>query len=80
MAGYQNPKGPRNELAKVISKLEKGDVLVVTSLDRLARSTRDLLNVIQSLADRRLQVAEGYLGRYDQPAWSVDAHGSGWSN
>ena len=36
----------RKELAKVLAKLEPGDVLLVTRLDRLARSTRDLLNVI----------------------------------
>lgn len=36
----------RKELAKVLDKLEPGDVLLVTRLDRLARSTRDLLNVL----------------------------------
>src|SRR6516225_8649362 len=39
-------KTDRPELAKVIGRLEPGDVLVVTRLDRLARSTRDLLNVL----------------------------------
>jgi len=38
-------KTDRAELAKVIRRLAPGDVLVVTRLDRLARSTRDLLNV-----------------------------------
>ena len=45
-------KGDRPELAKVIAKLECGDVLVVTRLDRLARSTRDLLNVIAAITER----------------------------
>src|SRR5689334_13436132 len=36
----------RRELAKAISSLTSGDLLVVTKLDRLARSTRDLLNTI----------------------------------
>jgi DNA invertase Pin-like site-specific DNA recombinase len=36
----------------VIGRLESGDVLVVTRLDRLARSTRDLLNVIKEVSDR----------------------------
>src|SRR5262249_1280010 len=44
--------GDRPELAKVIGRLEPGDVLVVTRLDRLARSTRDLLNVLDELAKR----------------------------
>jgi DNA invertase Pin-like site-specific DNA recombinase len=33
----------RAELAKLLKRLDEGDVLVVTRLDRLARSTRDLL-------------------------------------
>jgi DNA invertase Pin-like site-specific DNA recombinase len=32
----------RAELAKLLKRLDEGDVLVVTRLDRLARSTRDL--------------------------------------
>ena len=32
------------EFAKLLKRLEPGDVLVVTRLDRLARSTRDMLN------------------------------------
>lgn len=35
----------RKALAKAIAALGPGDVLLVTRLDRLARSTRDLLNV-----------------------------------
>jgi DNA invertase Pin-like site-specific DNA recombinase len=42
-------KTDRAELAKVIRRLEPGDVLVVTRLDRLARSTRDLLNVLATI-------------------------------
>ena len=45
-------KTDRPELAKAISKLEPGDVLVVTRLDRLARSTRDLLNVLDEIGKR----------------------------
>jgi DNA invertase Pin-like site-specific DNA recombinase len=40
----------RPELAKVIRRLDAGDVLVVTRLDRLARSTRDLLNILDAVA------------------------------
>lgn len=39
----------RPELAKVINKLVEGDLLVVSRLDRLARSTRDLLNVLDAV-------------------------------
>src|SRR5260370_27799747 len=42
-------KTDRPELAKVIRRLEPGDVLIVTRLDRLARSTRDLLNILDAV-------------------------------
>lgn len=45
-------KTDRAELAKLIRRLDQGDVLVVTRLDRLARSTRDLLNVLAAVAER----------------------------
>jgi DNA invertase Pin-like site-specific DNA recombinase len=41
-------RGDRAELTRVIKRLRPGDVLVVTRLDRLARSTRDLLNVLEA--------------------------------
>src|SRR5215468_9954780 len=40
----------RPVLGKVIKRLDKGDVLLVTRLDRLARSTRDLLNTLDTIA------------------------------
>jgi DNA invertase Pin-like site-specific DNA recombinase len=46
-------KTDRAELAKVIRRLEPGDVLVVTRLDRLARSTHDLLNVLATIGERQ---------------------------
>ena len=45
-------KTDRAELRKVVSRLSKGDVLMVTRLDRLARSTRDLLNTLDDIAKR----------------------------
>src|SRR5262245_52315195 len=42
----------RKALAKAIAVLAAGDVLLVTRLDRLARSTRDLLNVLAAVAER----------------------------
>jgi DNA invertase Pin-like site-specific DNA recombinase len=43
-------KANRPQLAKLLSSLRAGDTLVVTRLDRLARSTFDLLNVIKATA------------------------------
>ena len=45
-------KTDRAELGKLLRRLERGDVLVVTRLDRLARSTRDLLNILHQLGER----------------------------
>src|SRR6266403_2201258 len=64
-------KTDRPELAKVISRLESGDVLVVTRLDRLARSTRDLLNVLDELAKR----GAGFRSLKDSWADTTTPHG-----
>ena len=42
----------RPVLAKLLKRLEQGDVVVVTKLDRVARSARDLLNIVHDLKDR----------------------------
>jgi DNA invertase Pin-like site-specific DNA recombinase len=39
-------KADRAELRRLVAKLSVGDLLMVTRLDRLARSTRDLLNTL----------------------------------
>ncbi len=64
-------KTDRPELVKAIGRLEPGDVLVVTRLDRLARSTRDLLNVIAAIADR----GAGFKSLKDAWADTTSAHG-----
>ena len=43
----------RTQLRRALAALEAGDVLLVTRLDRLARSTRDLLNTLAAIADRK---------------------------
>ena len=45
-------KTGRAQLARCLAALEKGDTLLVTRLDRLARSTRDLLNILATVAER----------------------------
>ncbi len=40
----------RKELARALKALGPGDTLIVTRLDRLARSTRDLLNTLDAIA------------------------------
>jgi DNA invertase Pin-like site-specific DNA recombinase len=41
----------RPELHRVLDQLRKGDVLVVWKLDRLSRSLRDVLSIMERLAD-----------------------------
>jgi DNA invertase Pin-like site-specific DNA recombinase len=45
-------RSDRPELQRLLKGLEPGSVVVVTRLDRLARSTIDLLTVIKAIADR----------------------------
>jgi DNA invertase Pin-like site-specific DNA recombinase len=46
-------KTDRRQLANAIAALGPGDVLLVTRLDRLARSTRDLLNVLAMVSEKQ---------------------------
>jgi DNA invertase Pin-like site-specific DNA recombinase len=43
-------KTDRKQFRRAVASLAPGDVLVVTRLDRLARSTRDLLNTLDAVA------------------------------
>jgi DNA invertase Pin-like site-specific DNA recombinase len=43
----------RAQLRRLLGQLDAGDVLTVTRLDRLARSTRDLLNTLATIAGKK---------------------------
>ena len=45
----QGDKTDRAQLRRLLNQLDAGDVLMVTRLDRLARSTRDLLNTLAAI-------------------------------
>ncbi len=64
-------KTDRAQLRRVIEALEPGDVLMVTRLDRLARSTRDLLNTLAAIADRKA----GFRSLGDAWADTTTSHG-----
>lgn len=61
----------RKALARAIAALKPGDVLLVTRLDRLARSTRDLLNVLDAIA----KAGAGFKSLADAWADTTTAHG-----
>jgi DNA invertase Pin-like site-specific DNA recombinase len=42
-------RGDRPELTRALDALRAGDTLIVTRLDRLARSSRDLLNIVHQV-------------------------------
>ena len=44
----------RAQLRRALDRLNPGDVLMVTRLDRLARSTRDLLNTLGGIAGKEV--------------------------
>ena len=46
-------KTDRAQLRRLLDQLEVGDVLTVTRLDRLARSTRDLLNTLAAITGKK---------------------------
>jgi DNA invertase Pin-like site-specific DNA recombinase len=64
-------RSDRPQLAKAIASLDKGDVLLVTRLDRLARSTRDLLNVVHAIGER----GAAFKSLADNWADTSNAHG-----
>jgi DNA invertase Pin-like site-specific DNA recombinase len=61
----------RGQLRKAISTLGRADVLVVTRLDRLARSTRDFLNTMDAIAN----AGAGFKSLRDTWADTTTAHG-----
>src|SRR4051812_23157900 len=41
----------RDQLTRLLQTVSRGDLVIVTRLDRLARSTRDLLNILGTIAE-----------------------------
>jgi len=64
-------KTNRKQLKKALESLQPGDVLAVTRLDRLARSTVDLLNTLAAISAR----GAGFRSLRDTWADTTTAHG-----
>jgi DNA invertase Pin-like site-specific DNA recombinase len=64
-------KTDRAQLARALAQLDAGDVLLVTRLDRLARSTRDLLNALAAINNKEA----GFRSLGDVWADTTTAHG-----
>ena len=65
------PEPTAASFRRVLDQLAAGDVLMVTRLDRLARSTRDLLNTLAAIADK----GAGFRSLGDAWADTTTAHG-----
>lgn len=68
---YREKISDRAQLRRVLAGLGKGDVLLVTRLDRLARSTRDLLNTLAAIAEK----GSGFRSLRDAWADTTTPHG-----
>ena len=64
-------KTDRAQLRRLLGQLEAGDVLTVTRLDRLARSTRDLLNTLATITGKKA----GFRSLGDAWADTTTSHG-----
>lgn len=64
-------KTNRVQIRRVLDQLAPGDVLMITRLDRLARSTRDLLNIVATITER----GAGFKSLADTWADSTTPHG-----
>ena len=64
-------KTDRAQLRRALAQLDADDVLMVTRLDRLARSTRDLLNILAQIAAK----GAGFRSLSDAWADTTTAHG-----
>jgi DNA invertase Pin-like site-specific DNA recombinase len=64
-------RADRQQLNRLLASLGEGDLVVVTRLDRLARSTRDLLNILAAIADR----GAGFRSLGDNWADTSTSHG-----
>src|SRR5271157_5892906 len=64
-------KTDRAQLRRLLAQLDNGDVLTVTRLDRLARSTRDLLNTLATITGKKA----GFRSLGDTWADTTTSHG-----
>ena len=64
-------KTDRPQLRRLLAEIGPGDVVTVTRLDRLARSTRDLLNTLAAITDKKA----GFRSLTDTWADTTTPHG-----
>lgn len=62
---FTGTKRHRVELDKLLELLQSGDTVVVSKLDRIARSTRDGLDIIDELLEKDVSINILNMGKFD---------------
>jgi DNA invertase Pin-like site-specific DNA recombinase len=65
---FSGARADRPQLAKLMASLKAGDVVLVTKLDRLGRSTRELLDLIE-----RIGKAGAWFRSLGDPLWDTSS-------
>src|ERR1700751_2934049 len=61
-------RADRPQLAKLMASLKEGDIVLVTKLDRLGRSTRELLDLIEAIG-----IAGAAFRSLGDPLWDTSS-------
>ncbi len=62
---YTGTKKSRPKLDELLDQIQNGDTLIVTKLDRIARSTRDGLDIIDTLLAKGVNIEILNMGKFD---------------
>ena len=65
LESYTGTKKHRPKLDELLDQIQNGDTLIVTKLDRIARSTRDGLEIIDTLLDKGVNIEILNMGKFD---------------
>ena len=63
---YTGTSIKRPQLEKLLQTVNEGDTVIITKLDRLARNTRDALNITQALKEKKVKLHIISLGAVNQ--------------
>lgn len=65
LESYTGTKKSRPKLDELLDQIQNGDTLIVTKLDRIARSTRDGLDIIDTLLAKGVNIEILNMGKFD---------------
>lgn len=65
LESYTGTKKSRPKLDELLNQIQNGDTLIVTKLDRIARSTKDGLDIIDTLLSKGVNIEILNMGKFD---------------